>query len=68
MKAVCPECECVHSPGDAIALNRFDPAIPTRYISFSGLTPPRATRAEAKADQCAYRIKRRVLLRGGDLS
>ena len=53
MKAVCPECECVHCPGDAIALNRFDPAIPTRYISFSGLTPPRATRAEAEADQCA---------------
>lgn len=49
----CPACDHVHASDDARAVGRFDPA-PTTYVAAHG-GPPRATRTEAEADECAWR-------------
>ena len=56
MKPACVICGHIHTPGDAVAVGRFGGAV--RYAAANGSTPPRATRAEAEADQCDWRVLR----------
>ena len=53
MKAPCDSCRYVHSTSDARAVGRFggDPM----FVAAHAETPPRVTRAEAEADECAWR-------------
>lgn len=58
MTATCPTCHHVHTTRDAYAVGRFDPHGPTGYRAATAGTPPRATRAEAIADECRARAGR----------
>ena len=50
----CPRCGHIHVANEARAVGRFDPTRPTMYAAASG-GPLRAARAEAEADECAWR-------------
>lgn len=57
MKNACTTCGYIHAGDDARAVGRFT-GTPT-YVAAHAGTPPRATRAEAEADECAWRVDRR---------
>ena len=54
----CPKCGHIHVANEARAVGRFDPTLPTMYAAASGGGPLRATRAEAEADECAWRQRK----------
>lgn len=53
MKPACTSCGYIHTTTDARAIARF--AGTPSYVAANAGTPPRATRAEAEADECAWR-------------
>lgn len=56
MSRACLTCGHIHTSSDAVAIGRFGG--PVRYVASNGSTPPRATRSEAEADQCDWRVLR----------
>ncbi len=65
MSEPCPSCGYIHASTDARAIGRFGTA-PTRYVAATAGTPPRETRAEAEADECASRIRPKPQTSGAD--
>ena len=57
MKPACPSCGYIHTANDARAVDRFSAGV--RYVAATAPTPIRATRAEAEADECEWRTRRK---------
>ena len=65
MSEPCPHCGYIHASTDARAVGRFA-ATPTLYVAATAGTPPRDTRDEAEADECASRIRPKPQTSGAD--